>query len=102
MVQSFELAAFKVLLDPASVRESDLAAARPWALHWTSWTCASFLQAYIEATAGSPLLAVDRESHAVLFDAFRFERALYQLQLALEEGSASVAIPLLEIARMLS
>jgi maltose alpha-D-glucosyltransferase/alpha-amylase len=101
MVQSFEMAAFKVLLDPASVRESDLEAARPWALHWTSWTCASFLQAYIEATAGSPLLAVDRESSAVLFDAFRFERALYQLQLALEEGSTGVTIPLLEIARML-
>jgi maltose alpha-D-glucosyltransferase/alpha-amylase len=101
MVQSFELAAFKVLLDPASVRESDVEAARPWALHWTAWTCASVLQSYIEATASSPLLAVDRETSAVLFEAFRLERALYHLQLALDEGSANVTIPLLEIAGML-
>jgi maltose alpha-D-glucosyltransferase/alpha-amylase len=101
MVQSFDLAAFKLLLDPASVRESDVEAARPWALHWTSWTCASFLQAYIEATAGRPLLVVDRDASAVLFDAFRFERALYHLQLALDGGSTEVTIPLLEIARML-
>jgi hypothetical protein len=32
MVGSFEVAAFRRLLDPASVRESDVDAARPWAL----------------------------------------------------------------------
>jgi maltose alpha-D-glucosyltransferase / alpha-amylase len=101
MAQSFELAAFKVLHDPASVRESDVEAARPWAVHWTSWTCASLLGTYIEATASSPLLAVDREASVVLFEAFRFERVLYQLEAALEEGSATVTIPLLEIARMM-
>jgi maltose alpha-D-glucosyltransferase/alpha-amylase len=101
IVQSLELATFKVLLDPTVVRESDLEAARPWALHWTSWTCAALLRSYIEATAGSPVLAVDRDASTVLFEAFRFERALYQLQATLAAGSNDVTITLLEIGRML-
>ena len=101
LVQSLELATFKVLLDGATVRESDRGAARPWALHWTSWTCAALLRSYIEATAGSPVLAVDREASTVLFEAFRFERALYQLQATLAAGSNDVTIALLEIGRML-
>jgi len=101
MVGSFELAAFKRLLDPASVRESDIDAARPWALHWKTWAAASFLHAYLAATAGSPLIPADRESVAVLFNAFVLERALYQLQAELEEPSGTVMIPLLGIAHIL-
>ncbi len=100
MAQSFEVAAFKALLDPATVRESDVDKARPWALHWTSWTCAAFLRSYIEATGSNPVLAVDPAASAVLFEAFRFERALYQLQATLDAGSSDVTIALLDIARM--
>jgi maltose alpha-D-glucosyltransferase/alpha-amylase len=101
MVGSFELAAFKRLLDPAIVRESDIEAARPWAMHWRSWVSASFLHAYLAATAGSPFLAADRDSVAVLFDAFVLERALYHLQAELEQPSGAVMIPLLGIAHIL-
>ena len=99
LVQSLELAAFKVLLDPASVRDSDRETARPWALYWISWTSAALLRAYVEATAGHGVLAVDRAASAVLFEAFRFERALYQLQGALDASSRDVALALQGIAR---
>ena len=102
MVRSFEFAAFKVLLDPAKVRENDLEVATPWALHWTSWTSASFLDGYMKVTAGAPFLRGPHEATAVLFDAFLIERTLYQLQAALEERTASVTIPLLEISRLLA
>jgi maltose alpha-D-glucosyltransferase/alpha-amylase len=101
MVGSFEMAAFKRLLDPASVRESDIDAARPWAMHWASWASASFLQAYLAATAGAPFIPDDRDQIAVLFDAFVLERRLYQLQAELEEPSRGIMIPLLGIAHIL-
>jgi maltose alpha-D-glucosyltransferase/alpha-amylase len=101
MVQSFEVAAFAALLDPAAVRELDVDAARPWALRWTSWTSAAFLRAYVQNSAGSAVLAIDPPTHAILFDAFRFERALYHLESALEDASDRVMVPLLEIAGML-
>jgi maltose alpha-D-glucosyltransferase/alpha-amylase len=101
MVRSFETAALKVLFDPASVRESDVETARAWALHWTSWTSAAFLQAYVAATKGASFLPPMGES-VVLLDAFLLERALYQLQAMLDEGSSALAIPLVEIGRLLA
>ncbi len=101
IVQSLELAAFRALLDPATVRESDVEMARPWALHWASWTSAAVLRSYIDATSRSPVLAVDRDKSTVLFEAFRFERALYQLKATLDEGTSDVTITLLELARLL-
>ncbi len=104
MVGSFELAAFKRLLDPASVRESDVDTARPWALHWTTWASASFLRGVPGAGDGhaGPLRpAMNARQSAVLFDAFVLERALYQLRAELEQPSAAALIPLLGIAHIL-
>jgi maltose alpha-D-glucosyltransferase / alpha-amylase len=102
MVRSFEFAAFKQVLDPASVRDSDVDAARPWALHWASWVAASFMRAYLTATAGARFIPVDREQLAVLFDAFVLERALYELWTELDEPSGAAAIPLFGITHLLS
>jgi maltose alpha-D-glucosyltransferase / alpha-amylase len=101
MAGSFEMAVFKRLLDPASVRESDVDAARPWALHWKAWAAASFLQAYLTATADAPFIPSDRASIAVLFDAFLLERALYQLQAELEEPALGVLLALLGLGQLL-
>jgi maltose alpha-D-glucosyltransferase/alpha-amylase len=102
MVRSFEFAALKALFDPASVRESDVEMARPWAFHWVSWTSAAFLQGYLAAPKGVPFIGAEPEASAALFDAFLLERALYQLQATLDERSTTGAtIPLVEIGRML-
>src|SRR5260370_10397629 len=74
MVRSFESAAYRLLLDPATVRESDVETARPWAQNWTSWASASFIQAYLAAAAGASLLSpgpptIPRVFAAVLLDA---------------------------------
>ena len=98
MVRSFEQAAFERLFDPGSVRESDVPAARPWAMHWSSWASASFLHAYMERAAGAPFLPAEREQSVVLFDAFLLEQALYQVRSDLEERSAGLIIGLLGIA----
>ncbi len=101
MVRSFHIAAFRRLFDPASVREADVDAARPWAVHWASWASAAFLDAYMAKAAGAPFLPTDRDQSAVLFDAFVLEQALYQLRSDLEERSPGVMVSLLGIAHSL-
>jgi maltose alpha-D-glucosyltransferase/alpha-amylase len=101
MVRSFHIAAFRRLFDPASVREADVDAARPWAVHWSSWASAAFLDAYLTKAAGAPFLPTDRDQSAVLFDAFVLEQALYQLQSDLNERSPTVIVSLLAIAHAL-
>ena len=101
MVRSFEFAAYRMLLDPATVRESDVDAARPWAQHWTSWVAASFVQAYLNATAGAPFVPPEPRSTAGVFDAFLLEAALYQLQTELEDRPESTMIFLLAISNTL-
>ena len=101
MVRSFDVAAFRRLLDPASVRDTDVEAARPWAVHWSSWASASFLDAYLRRAAGAPFLPTDRDQSSVLFDAFVLEQALHQLRSDLEESSPAVMVSLLGIAHAL-
>ena len=101
MVRSFDIAAFRRLFDAASVRDADVEAARPWAMHWSSWASASFLGAYLAKAAGASFLPTDRAQSAVLFDAFVVERALYQLQSDLDERSPAIMVSLLGIAHAL-
>ena len=77
-------------------------AARPWAMHWSSWTSAAFLKAYLAATAGANLLPVEPESRAVMYQAFAMERALRQLQGDLEQAAETTTISLLGIVRVLA
>jgi maltose alpha-D-glucosyltransferase / alpha-amylase len=102
MVLSFEYAAFSFLLDPARVRESDVDTAQPWAQHWTSWASASFINAYLSATAGARFVPAERDQTALLFDAFLLERTLYQLRIELRQPSQAVMIPLLGIGHLLA
>ncbi len=101
MTRSFESAAFKLLLDGASVRESDVDAARPWAMHWASWAAAAFIHAYFVATASALFIPSEPRLLAVQFDALLLERALYQLSTELEEPSGQAMIALLGIGRLL-
>ncbi|HXX69060.1 MAG TPA: phosphotransferase, partial [Polyangiaceae bacterium] len=104
LVRSFESAALRALVDPARVREADVAAARPWAFHWASWVSASFLNGYLSATEGAAFLPRERGDLGVLFDCFLLGRALQQLRTQLEEDAnePAVTIPLLGIGHLLA
>jgi predicted trehalose synthase len=101
MTRSTYFAAYKVLLDPARVREADVEGARPWAAHWATWAAATFLRAYCEAARGSGLLPLEPAQAALLFDAFVLERELHQLRVLLEDGADAI-ISLLGIESILA
>jgi maltose alpha-D-glucosyltransferase / alpha-amylase len=102
MAGSFELAALQRLFDPACVRESDVDAAHPWAMHWSSWMSAAFLKAYLAATASANLLPGEPDSCVVMYQAFALERALRQLQGDLEQAAETTTLSLLGIVRVLA
>ncbi|MEO7111822.1 MAG: phosphotransferase, partial [Polyangiaceae bacterium] len=102
MVRSFDFAATKVLLDSSRVRESDFETAAPWASEWATWASAAFLRAYFAKAVPAPFIPADLKEASILFDAFVLERALYQLQVQIDEqGPESVLIPLLGILRLI-
>ena len=101
MVRSIEYAAVKVLTDPSRVRASDFDRAARWAFLWSSWTSAAFLQAYFLSMGPSPIITPSLEETAVLFDAFVFERTLYQIQAELDTQPDGVLVPLLALRRLL-
>jgi maltose alpha-D-glucosyltransferase/alpha-amylase len=102
MVHSAHYAAYKVLLDPARVREADEVAARPWAAHWALWVSAAFLRAYFGAMKGAHILPPERADSTVLFDAYGMERELYQLRGVREDAAGLVTISRLGIERVLA
>ena len=61
------------------VRESERAAAEPWAKLWASWTQAAFLAAWLEGMQGSPLLPRSRDELQMLLDTQLLEKALDEL-----------------------
>jgi maltose alpha-D-glucosyltransferase/alpha-amylase len=92
MVRSFESVSIRVLYDTAVVRDTDLEAARPWAFHWSTWVSAAFLRAYVNAAGDARFVPSDREEAVVLFDTFSVERALFQLQAAMEDPLNEVSL----------
>ncbi|MGH7327175.1 MAG: hypothetical protein ACREJX_02370, partial [Polyangiaceae bacterium] len=101
MVRSIEYAAVKVLTDPSRVRASDFDRAARWAFLWSSWMSAAFLQAYFLSMGPSPIITPSLDETAVLFDAFVFERTLYQIQAELDAHPDGVLVPLLALRRLL-
>ena len=83
MLRSLDLAATMALRDPATVRESERAAAEPWARLWAAWTPAAFLSAWLETSRGSPFVPTDRDELELLLDTQLLEKALDELGLEL-------------------
>jgi maltose alpha-D-glucosyltransferase/alpha-amylase len=102
MARSFETAALQHLFDKTSVREADVDTLRPWAMHWASWSAASFIQAYFAAVGSATFLPKDPRSLMVQFDALLLERVLYELSAALEEPAPQTRILLIAIKRMVA
>jgi maltose alpha-D-glucosyltransferase/alpha-amylase len=101
MVRSFDYAVLRRLADPASVRETDAVTARDWALHWSSWASAAFLQGYFATAGAAPFLPSDRSQSVALFDAFLLEQVLHQVRGDLDDRSADLTLTLLALSRSL-
>ena len=104
MIRSFHYAPHAVIFGQAPgvvVRSEDTAALDAAATFWFRWVAASYLRAYIEATAGGRTLPkTDREIEVVL-EAHLLEKALYEIAYELNNRPDWVRIPLRGVLEIL-
>ncbi|MFL5398091.1 MAG: maltokinase N-terminal cap-like domain-containing protein [Myxococcales bacterium] len=101
MIRSLEYAAQTALRDEAIVRAADRGAAEPWAKLWMAWVPASMLSAYLEATAGSPIVPKEQAETELLLDTLLLELALDDVYTELDRRTDWAMIALRSLNEML-
>ena len=101
MIRSLEYAAQTALRDEAIVRANDRGAAEPWAKLWMAWVPASMLSAYLEATAGSPIVPKEQAETELLLDTLLLELALDDVYTELDRRTDWAMIALRSLNEML-
>jgi maltose alpha-D-glucosyltransferase/alpha-amylase len=97
MLRSFSYAAEVACLNHTARRPRDAGPLEPWSRLWETCTSVGFLGNYREALAGHGILPAEDKEFALLLDAFRLDKALYELAYELDNRPAWVRIPLLGI-----
>lgn len=68
---------------------------------WVVWTSSVFMKSYLTTGGNAPFLPADRTQTAELLDAFRLDKAVYELGYEINNRPAWVRIPLVGITRIL-
>jgi predicted trehalose synthase len=77
-----------------AVRAKDQHALEPWARYWGEWSTVAFLQAYLQTGEGAQFLPSQAEDLAVMLDAYRLDKAMYEIRYELNNRPDWLRIPL--------
>jgi maltose alpha-D-glucosyltransferase/alpha-amylase len=96
MVRSFHYAGYAALLnrDMGGVRAEDQQVLEPWARYWSEWSTVAFLKGYLETAEGAVFLPSDQEDLALMLDAYRLDKAMYEIRYELDNRPEWLQIPL--------
>jgi len=100
MLRSFSYGGYATLLNWTARHGEPFERLEPWARLWERSASIEFLRGYREATAGAGFLPADPRDIRRLLDAFRLNKALYEVTYELDNRPAWVRIPLLGIILM--
>ncbi len=103
MIRSFHYAAHVALHDQAStvVRSEDVPRLEEWARAWYLWVSASFLHAYLELMADTPILPARPEDLEVLLDGYLLQKALYEVNYEMNNRPNWLSVPLQGITQII-
>ncbi len=109
MVRSLHYAAYGTLFgrvtgrgrSPGLIRPEDVQALEPWARIWHVWVSATFLRAYLQVAASTPVVPGDSADLKLLFEVFLLERAVQELHSELSHRPEMARIPLLGVLQAL-
>jgi maltose alpha-D-glucosyltransferase/alpha-amylase len=105
MVRSFHyaaLTAFRARIETRLSTEQEVKTLEHWAHFWHRWISARFLKAYLQTAQGAKIFSdVPHDEISALLDAFRLEKALYEVSYELNSRPAWVHIPLAGILQLL-
>ena len=95
MLRSFHYAAYASLLGKITgIRPEDFGLLESWARLWQVWVSATYLKAYLTATAESDFLPKTQKELQILLDAYSLQKAIYELGYELNNRPAWARIPL--------
>ena len=97
MLRSFSYGAYATLMNWSARHGEDLGRLERWARLWERSTAAEFLRGYREATVGAAFLPSELADFRKLLDAYRLNKALYEVLYELNNRPAWVRIPLMGI-----
>lgn len=94
MMRSFHYATQTALYGKTSIfRKEDIKALETWANFWYQWSCAYFLQGYLENARDCNFLSKNPEDNAIILQAFLLEKAIYEIGYELNNRPDWVHIP---------
>ncbi|MCF7935290.1 MAG: maltose alpha-D-glucosyltransferase [Synergistales bacterium] len=102
MIRSFHYASQTVLLKRQSMLAVESDELQRWASQWYRLAGAIFLDAYLETADRSIFIPDDKNSLAVLLDAFILEKAVYEVGYEMNNRPDWLAVPLKGIGQLLS
>jgi maltose alpha-D-glucosyltransferase/alpha-amylase len=91
MLRSFDYAANSAL---TRQQPDDMETLRPWVQAWTKHVSEQFVEAYLEAVAGTNLVPADRTVVNVLLDFYLVDKAIFEINNELTYRPAMVGVPL--------
>jgi maltose alpha-D-glucosyltransferase/alpha-amylase len=104
MLRSFHYAGHARLMRPdhgGTVRPEDIGLLQNFIRCWYVWVSGVFLKAYFQATGEATFLPRDRHHLKVMMNAYRMEKALYELGYELNNRPEWAAIPMEGIRNLL-
>ncbi len=97
MLRSFSYAAWSSLINWTARRAGTLDHLEPWARLWERSASIEFLRGYREAAGGADFLPADPLDFRRLLDAFRIDKALYEVSYEFNNRPTWVRVPLMGI-----
>jgi maltose alpha-D-glucosyltransferase/alpha-amylase len=84
------------------VRTEDQQVLEPWARYWGEWSTVAFLKSYLETANEAIFLPTSQEDLAVMLDAYRLDKAMYEIRYELDNRPGWVKIPLKGVLDMMN
>jgi maltose alpha-D-glucosyltransferase/alpha-amylase len=102
MLRSFHYAAYSApRQEPGAIAVRGAADQEGWVRAWYARVSATFLRAYLHATADAPFLPTDDDELGLLLDAYVLEKAVYELGYELNNRPDWAIIPVRGVLEML-
>jgi len=94
MMRSFSYAANSALMNYTARRPEDFTSLQPWARLWEATVAGEFIASYLAIADARKILPALDEDVQRLLDAYRLEKAMYELRYELNSRPGWVRIPL--------
>jgi maltose alpha-D-glucosyltransferase/alpha-amylase len=104
MIRSFHYAGYAALFnrEMGGVRTEDQQVLEPWARYWGEWSTVAFLKSYLETANDAIFLPTSQEDLAIMLDAYRLDKAMYEIRYELDNRPGWLRIPLKGVLDMMS